>query len=130
MERVGTKPDDYTYAVFHQPNGKFPLKVAKMLGFSKEQVQQGLLCPMIGNTYSGASMVGLASVLDVAKPGDRVFLSSYGSGAGSDSFDITVTNRISELARNKAPLISQFLESKEYIDYSTYAKYRDLLYWE
>jgi len=130
MERVETKPDDYTYAVFHQPNGKFPLKVAKMLGFSKEQVQQGLLCPMIGNTYSGASMVGLASVLDVAKPGDRVFLTSYGSGAGSDSFDITVTDQISEFSRKKAPLVSQFVEDKEYIDYSTYAKYRDLLYWE
>jgi len=130
MERVGTKPDDYTYAVFHQPNGKFPLKVAKILGFSKEQVQQGLLCPMIGNTYSGASMVGLASVLDVAKPGDRVFLTSYGSGAGSDSFDITVTEQISEFSRKKAPLVSQFMENKEYIDYSTYAKYRDLLYWE
>ncbi len=130
MERIGTKPDDYTYAVFHQPNGKFPLKVAKMLGFSKEQVQQGLLCPMIGNTYSGASMIGLASVLDVAKPGDRVFLSSYGSGAGSDSFDITVTDQISEFSRKKAPLVSQFVENKEYIDYSTYAKYRDLLYWE
>jgi len=130
MERIGTKPDDYTYAVFHQPNGKFPLKVAKMLGFSKEQVQQGLLCPMIGNTYSGASMIGLASVLDVAKPGDRVFLSSYGSGAGSDSFDITITDQISEFSRKKAPLVSQFVEDKKYIDYSTYAKYRDLLYWE
>jgi len=130
MERVGTKPDDYTYAVFHQPNGKFPLRVAKMLGFSKEQVQQGLLCPMIGNTYSGSSMVGLASVLDVEKPGDRVFLTSYGSGAGSDSFDITVTDQISEFSLKKAPLVSQFVEDKEYIDYSTYAKYRDLLYWE
>jgi len=130
MERVGAKPDDYTYAVFHQPNGKFPLKVAKMLGFSKEQVQQGLLCPMIGNTYSGASMLGLASVLDVAKPGNRIFLTSYGSGAGSDSFDITVTDQISEFSRKKAPLVSQFVENKEYIDYSTYAKYRDLLYWE
>jgi len=130
MERVGAKPDDYTYAVFHQPNGKFPLKVAKMLGFSKEQVQQGLLCPMIGNTYSGSSMVGLASVLDVANPGDRVFLTSYGSGAGSDSFDITVTDQISEFSRKEAPLVSQFVEDKEYIDYSTYAKYRDLLYWE
>jgi len=130
MERVGSKPDDYTYAVFHQPNGKFPLKVAKMLGFSKEQVQQGLLCPMIGNTYSGSSMVGLASVLDVANPGDRVFLTSYGSGAGSDSFDITVTDQISEFSRKEAPLVSQFVEDKEYINYSTYAKYRDLLYWE
>lgn len=130
MDCVGTKPDDYNYAIFHQPNGKFPLKVAKMLGFSPEQVKQGLLCPYIGNTYSGASMIGLASVLDVAKPGDRVFLTSYGSGAGSDSFDITVTENITKLSRKNAPTVSQMIENKEYIDYSTYAKYRDLLYWE
>jgi hydroxymethylglutaryl-CoA synthase len=130
MEMAGTKPDDYDYAIFHQPNGKFPLRVAKMLGFTPEQVKQGLLCPLIGNTYSGASMLGLASVLDVAKPGNKIFLTSYGSGAGSDAFDITVNNNINNLKKNKAPLVSQLIEKKEYIDYATYTKYRDLLYWE
>jgi len=130
MSHVGTKPEDYNYVVFHQPNGKFPMRVAKMLGFSPEQVKQGLLCPFIGNTYSGASMLGLASVLDVAKPGDRIMVTSYGSGAGSDSFDITVTEQINKMQRNKAPLVSQLIEDKEYIDYATYAKFRDLLYWE
>ncbi len=127
MEKMGTKPEDYTYAIFHQPNGKFPVRVAKMLGFSSDQVKQGLLCPYVGNTYSGATMIGLASVLDVAKPGDRIFLTSYGSGAGSDAFDMTVTDEIKKLSRQNAPLISQMIENKEYVDYSTYAKYRDLL---
>lgn len=109
MGKIGTKPSDYNYAVFHQPNGKFPVRVAGMLGFTPEQVKQGLLCPYIGNTYSGASMLGLASVLDVAKPNDRIFVTSYGSGAGSDSFDITVTKQIGELHRNNAPLVSNEL---------------------
>jgi len=130
MNRLKTKPDDYDYAIFHQPNGKFPIAVAKMLGFSYEQIKQGLLCPIIGNTYSGASMLGLASVLDVAKPGDRIFVTSYGSGAGSDSFDITVTDQIKEMHREKAPSVAKMIENKEYIDYATYAKFRDLLYWE
>ena len=128
MEKMGTKAEDYNYAVFHQPNGKFPLKVAKMLGFTPEQVKQGLLCPIVGNTYSGATMIGLASILDVAKPGERVFVTSYGSGAGSDAFDITVTKFINDLPRNKAPLVSELIDNKEYIDYATYAKFRDLLY--
>ena len=117
MEHVKTKPEDYNYAIFHQPNGKFPVRVAKMLGFSPEQVKQGLLCPMVGNTYSGATMIGLASVLDVAKPGERVFLTSYGSGAGSDAFDITITDYIDQVDRKKAPLLSQLIENKEYVDY-------------
>jgi hydroxymethylglutaryl-CoA synthase len=127
MTKMNTKPDDYDYAIFHQPNGKFPVTVAKMLGFTSEQVKQGLLCPYIGNTYSGATMLGLASVLDVAKSGDKIFLTSYGSGAGSDAFDITVTDEIKKLKRENALLISQMIKDKEYVDYATYAKYRDLL---
>jgi hydroxymethylglutaryl-CoA synthase len=130
MNCMGVKPQDYNYAIFHQPNGKFPLKAAQMLGFTKEQVKQGLLSPYIGNTYSGASMLGLASVLDVAKPRERIFVTSYGSGAGSDSFDITVTDEIKDFKKTKAPLVSQLIEKKQYIDYATYAKFRDLLYWE
>ena len=34
MERRGTRPSDYDYAVFHQPNAKFPQKAAKSLGFT------------------------------------------------------------------------------------------------
>ena len=130
MELIKSKPEDYNYAIFHQPNGKFPVRVAKMLGFTPEQVKQGLLCPVVGNTYSGATMIGLASVLDVAKPGERIFLTSYGSGAGSDAFDITITDYMTKMNRKKAPLLSQLIENKEYIDYSTYVKYRDLLYLE
>ena len=130
MEKINTKPEDYDYAIFHQPNGKFPVKVAKILGFNMDQVKQGLMAPYIGNTYSGASLVGLSSVLDVAKPNDRIFLTSYGSGAGSYSFDITVTDEIKNLKRRKAPALSEMIEDKEYVDYGTYAKLTDLLFWE
>jgi hydroxymethylglutaryl-CoA synthase len=101
-----------------------------MLGFTQDQIKQGLITPFIGNTYSGASMLGLASVLDIAKPGDRIFMTSYGSGAGSDSFDIVVTENIKHLQRDKAPLVQQLIDDKEYVDYGTYAKMTDLLYWE
>jgi len=130
LEKAGTKPEDYTYAIFHQPNGKFPVNVAKMLGFTIDQIKQGLVVTNIGNTYSGATMVGLASVLDVAKPGDRIFLTSYGSGAGSDGFDMTITENINKLAREKAPTVAEMVENKEYIGYGKYAKITDLLFWE
>ncbi len=130
MELVGTTPKDYDYAVFHQPNAKFPLKEAKILGFTADQVKPGLKVSYIGNTYSGASLIGLAGVLDIAKPGDRVLVTSYGSGAGSDSFDITVTENITDYERNNAPLIDDMIKNKEYINYGVYAKYTDLLYWE
>jgi hydroxymethylglutaryl-CoA synthase len=124
LERTGTEPKDYTYAVFHQPNGKFPTRVAKQLGFSDAQVKTGLLAPIIGNTYSGAVPLGLAAILDEAKPGDRIFAVAYGSGAGSDAFDIKVTDEIDRFARSKAPTVQELNSNLKYLDYATYAKFR------
>jgi hydroxymethylglutaryl-CoA synthase len=118
---MDTEPADYDHVVFHQPNGKFPLQAAKKLGFSKQQVEVGLLCPIIGNTYSGATPLGLCAILDVAKPGDRILATSYGSGAGSDSFDITVENNITNYPRQN---LQQMLENKKYLDYAFYMKHR------
>jgi hydroxymethylglutaryl-CoA synthase len=124
MQRAGAKPADFAYAVFHQPNGKFPMRAGKILGFQKEQLAQGLLCPLLGNTYSGSSPMGLTAILDVAKPGDRVLMVSYGSGAGSDGFVFRVTDRIDEV-RDKAPHTRAQLEgAKTYLQYGTYAKFR------
>ncbi len=69
LEQMEKTPSDYDYAVFHQPNAKFPQRVAKMLGFTGEQIKPGLVVPRLGNTYSGASMVGLAATLDIAESG-------------------------------------------------------------
>lgn len=124
MERAGMKPQDFTFAVFHQPNGKFPLRAGKMLGFSKSQLETGLLCPIIGNTYSGSSPLGLTAILDIAKPGDRILMVSYGSGAGSDGFIWKVTERIPE-AQDRAPKTREMIaKGKIQVDYGTYAKYR------
>ncbi len=123
LEKTGTKTTDYDHVVFHQPNAKFPLQMAKRLDIPKEKLKAGLLAPIVGNTYSGASMLGLAAVLDEAKTGNRILVTSFGSGAGSDSFAITVTDKIEEL-RNKAPLTKDYIDKKEYIDYATYLKYR------
>jgi len=126
MEATNTSPGDYQYAVFHQPNTKFPQRVAGMLGFSQEQIAPGLLVPVIGNTYSGAAIIGLTAVLDVAQPGDRILMVSFGSGAGSDAFAITVTGAINE-RRHLAPLTQDYIDRRTEIDYATYARMRGKL---
>jgi len=89
MEKTGFCPKDFSYVVFHQPNGKFPLIAAKRLGFTKEQVEPSLMVKKIGNCYSASSLLGLCSVLDVAQAGEKILLVSYGSGSGSDAFVLT-----------------------------------------
>lgn len=126
MEAVETTADDYDWAVFHQPNAKFPQRVAKMLGFNPEQIAPGLLSPRIGNTYSGSTMIGLTAILDIAQPGDRILMVSYGSGAGSDAFDIRVTDKI-EAARSRATTTETYISRRTEIDYATYTRFRDKL---
>ncbi|NOZ59877.1 MAG: hydroxymethylglutaryl-CoA synthase [Euryarchaeota archaeon] len=123
MDRLGLEPGDFTYAVFHQPNGKFPRVVAKRLGFSSEQVEPGILVDRIGNTYSGSSLLGLAKLLDIAEPGDRILVASFGSGAGSDAFSVVVEPAIEE-KRALAPSVEDYIARKVYVDYATYVKLR------
>lgn len=126
LEKMGTDASDYDHAVFHQPNGKFYLKAAKKLGFNNKQLKTGLLTPVIGNTYSGATPIGLAAILDIAEPGDRILAVSYGSGAGSDAFSITVNDSVEE-RRDHAPKVTEFVANKSYVDYATYAKFKGKL---
>jgi hydroxymethylglutaryl-CoA synthase len=124
MQKAGSEPADYAHAVFHQPNGKFPRTVAKQLGFGDEQISVGLLAPTIGNTYSAAVLLGLANILDEAKPGQRILVCGYGSGAGSDAFDLTVTKRITRSRNHGVPKLRDLLAVTVQLDYATYAKMR------
>jgi len=123
MKHTNTSPDDFDYVVFHEPNSKFPLATAKMLGFPKEKVEPSLTVKYIGNTYSASSMIGLAAVLDIAKPGERILMVSYGSGSGSDAFIFTITDEI-EKHRGIVPTVQNYIDHKQYLDYAFYTKHR------
>jgi hydroxymethylglutaryl-CoA synthase len=126
MEALGLQASDFTYAIFHQPNVKFPMRVAKRLGFTQAQVEPGVLSNEIGNTYAGAALTGFSAVLDIAAPGDRILVVSFGSGAGSDAFAWEVTDHI-EACRHKAPTVQDYISRRREIDYALYARYRGKL---
>jgi hydroxymethylglutaryl-CoA synthase len=124
FETAGTSPKDYAHVVFHQPNGKFPQRVGKQLGFSDAQMRYGLVTPYIGNTYSGAALIGLANVLDHARPNERVLVVGYGSGAGSDAFDLETTDELAAFDHNHGRPVQYYLDNGVEIPYATYAKFR------
>ena len=126
MEMAGLTAKDIKWAVFHMPNGKFPLRAGAKLGFTKEQIEPGWVVPWQGNTYSGASPNGLTATLDkAAQPGDLILMVSFGSGAGSDSFIFRVTERINEV-RDMVPHLWDLIhtDKKQYLTYGQYAKFR------
>ena len=123
MEQMQLTAADFKYAIFHQPNVKFPQRVGKILGFTPEQIKDGLLSPVIGNTYAGSALVGLTAVLDLAEPGDRILLTSYGSGAGSDAFVFTVQEALPR-RRGMAPSTQTYIDRRTEINYAIYARMR------
>ena len=119
LKQTKTKASDYDYVVFHMPNAKFPQKAAERLGFTAHQVRPGLMVEEVGNTYAASSLLGLCSVLDKAKPGQKILLVSYGSGAGSDAFSLTTTALLRKKQKRGKDLGS-YLRKKKYIDYVEY----------
>ncbi|PJA55166.1 hydroxymethylglutaryl-CoA synthase, partial [Candidatus Roizmanbacteria bacterium CG_4_9_14_3_um_filter_33_18] len=77
----------------------------------------------LGNSYTASALMGLMAVLEKAKAGDLIFLCSYGSGAGSDSFVLRVTKN---LTKRKKEFI-KVIKNKKYIDYPTYLKFMEMI---
>jgi hydroxymethylglutaryl-CoA synthase len=126
MGELGTSARDYQFAVFHQPNTKFPQRVAKSLGFTPEQIEPGLLVPLVGNVYAGSALLGLTGILDIARAGDRILMVSYGSGAGSDALSLVATEALAE-RRGAAPSTREYIDRRTEIDYATYVRFRGKL---
>jgi len=124
MEQLNLKVEDVNYFVPHQPNPSFPVKVARQLGFKEEQYAPSLKVANFGNVYSGSSPIGLAAVLDVAKPDERVVIVSYGSGAGSDAYSFVTTSQIVEKRHQQKFTVRHQIENEnlEFVDYNTYRR--------
>lgn len=121
----GMKAEDFDHVVLHMPNGKFPRQAAGRLGLTHKQLQAGFVVPELGNTYSACSLLGLCSVLDQARSGEKVLLTSYGSGAGSDSFAFEMTEEIDDFrGRIKQDPLDQYMQQQlQYKSYLTYGQY-------
>lgn len=118
MEKVQMKPADFTHAVFHMPNGRFPVEVSKMLGFTKEQIQHSLVVKYLGNSYAASALMGLVATLEQAKAGETILFVSYGSGAGSDAIAFRVTEAINQ----KRQAFLDRANKKKYVTYAQYLK--------
>ncbi len=85
-----------------------------------------MLVPRIGNTYSGAAIIGLTAILDEAKPGDNIMLVSFGSGAGSDAMVLRVTEK-NEGRAHLASSTEDYIARRSEIDYADYVRMRGKL---
>jgi hydroxymethylglutaryl-CoA synthase len=121
LEGSGQKISDFDEIIFHMPNLKFPLKLARRLGVNQHQIEKGLIVKEIGNPYSASSLLGLCSVLDKARKGKRILLAAYGSGAGSDIFSLR-TKALLLQKRRRGVKVEGFINQKKELDYSQYLR--------
>lgn len=126
LKMCNLTPNDIQYVVNHSPNAKFPYQVAVEAGFDREQIEPGLVVKYIGNLYSGSCLTALAAVLDIAEPGEKILMTSYGSGAGSDAYIFTVTDEI-EKKREMSITVKGQIDNphRQYVDYSTYRRWKE-----
>lgn len=121
LQKTGYKPSDFKLAVFHMPNGRFPVEAARSLGFTREQLDPSLVVPYVGNSYTASALMGLVASLEVAKDGDLIFFASYGSGAGSDAFIFRATKLLAKRVRH----FRKYIEDKQYLNYAHYLRHID-----
>jgi hydroxymethylglutaryl-CoA synthase len=97
--------------------------IGKRLGFQPEQIQEPLFTA-IGEAGTASPLILLVAMLEDAKPGDSIIITSYGKGAEALLFK--VTGEI-EKVRDKKRLKKQLALKRELTSYEKYLAFRGLI---
>jgi len=97
--------------------------IAKRLGLQPEQVQEPLFAA-IGEAGVASPLMLLVAMLEEAKPGDSILLTSYGNGAEAVLFK--VTGEI-EKFKDRGRLKKQLAFGRELASYNKYLVFRGII---
>lgn len=125
MSKLGKIPKDINYLVLHQSDIRSAYRVAKMCGFTNDQVAPGIVASNIGDAGVSTVLIGLAAILEKVKAGERIFVVSYGSGAGSDAASFLIKHAVRK--RKEETMLREYLINKEYIDFISYLKIKRMI---
>ena len=126
LHKLGVDISNFQHVILQQPDARMVKTAAKTMKITPEQTQVGDLFSSLGDLGAASVMMGLAAVLDAAKPGDRILVLAYGSGV-SDAIALRVNERIEEV-RERSKAVEFYLNSKVYLeDYLSFAKMKGAL---
>lgn len=126
MNKLGIKPEDVNYTVVHQSDIRAAYRAGGKCGFTDTQVAPGIVASKIGDSGASSVLIGLIAILEKARPGERAFVASYGSGAGSDAISFLIKD-MAERKRGGTPVLEEYLADKEYLDFVSYLKIRRMI---
>ncbi len=122
-ERTGVAIGSFRHVVLQHVDERLTSAAANAIGATPEQMAKGDLGRRVGDAGNASALLGLAAVLDVAAPGERILAISYGSGT-SDVVSLTMGDG---LGRRIERSCEYYLSGKEYMDYITYLKRAGIL---
>ena len=126
LDKTGRKPSDFNFVVLPQFDGRLPSRIGRKTGFEEAQFVPSMIVSQVGDAGAASPLIGLAKVLDEAKPGNKVLVTSYGAGASSDAVSINV-NEENMKRKGAVPSVKDYLNDKKYIDYIHYLKIKKMI---
>jgi len=128
LSRLNRSIDAYDYIIFTPPidGGRTPADIIRSMGGSPDKVTKVAVSAVVGDCGCALPLMCLAHVLENSRPNEKILLISYGYGGGCDALSIATTERASEV-QSRGLRFKDYLESKEYIDFKTYLRYRGLI---
>jgi len=124
LEKTGTGLEDYRFVVLPHPDGVLPGRLARKAGITEAQETPARVFRLLGNLNSAGPLVGLAAAMDMAAPHDRVLVTSFAPGSGSDALALSVTDLIS---KHPGAGLDDMLSGGQALDFYTYARLRSLI---
>ena len=125
MKKQGLSAKDISKAIFYAPTARSQQGLARTFEFDAKTQLQDLLVSDVGISGCAHVLLMLVAALEEAKPGDRLLVASYGSGA--DAFLLQVTGEIEKIEGSRRG-VKGFLNSKKSLpSYVKYLSYRGLL---
>ena len=117
LAKINKTPADCKLAIFPQVDARVPAGAGKALGIKNLFPD---LTGAIGDVGGVSPFLCLAGALESAKPGDRILVSSYGSGTAT-AFSIVAEEGI-EAKKGKTKNLEKYIAQKAYVDYPAYLR--------
>ncbi len=121
LEASGVSPSEITRVILPPVDPKLSARVAMELGFRAEQVQEMFL-DRVGMIGCATPLFLLSAALEAARPGDRLLLVGYGSGA--DALLLDVTSEIESYVVRR-PIAEQLRWGIRFPSYELFRKARE-----
>lgn len=114
---------DFSKVIFSGPNAEYVNYIAKRLGFDTKTQVENRLYGSVGDTGTALPIMILISVLEDAKPGDKILLVNYADGCNIFVFE--VTEEINNMRNRQG--IKGHLKARKQICYHEYLRWREIL---